>query len=433
MRPSFIAKLRPKNRLAANTAWMTAGQGLRLIVQALYFGLIARSLGAAHYGAFVAVAALVGIAYPFGSLGFGYLLIQEVARDNKTFRPAWGAALLMNLCFGTALVGLICMSAHLFLPPSIPSSLVALVAGADIVFLNLLLLSAQAFQAVEKLHWTAAIYLSISLSRLIAAAFVISLVRHPSPTQWGVGYFAGSTVVAAFAVGFVCRQLGWPQFRSSISRRHIISGFYFASSASAQTIYNDLDKTMLARLSTLEATGIYGAAYRILEVSFSPIQSLMNAAYPRFFQAGAAGLRASVDYARPLLIKCLGFSVLLVAGLFIAAEWIPSFLGHQYYEATIALRWLAVIVVLRTLHAFCLDILTTSGRQGLRALIQIAVCLVNLVLNLRWIPAYSWRGATASSILCDLLLAVIGGGAVLILARKSSAVLDGITCRHSEA
>ena len=39
---------------------------------------------------------------------------------------------------------------------------------------------------------------------------------------------------------------------------------------------------MLARLGTLEATGIYGAAYRLIDVSFAPVASLLTAAYAVF-------------------------------------------------------------------------------------------------------------------------------------------------------
>jgi O-antigen/teichoic acid export membrane protein len=71
--------------LVRNTAWMLCGQGLRLVIQALYFIEIARSLGATNYGAFIGVVALVGIVYPYGALGSGNLLIKNVSRDQSLF------------------------------------------------------------------------------------------------------------------------------------------------------------------------------------------------------------------------------------------------------------------------------------------------------------------------------------------------------------
>ena len=62
---------------------MTVGQGLRLVIQALYFVEIARSLGTRNYGAFISVVALVGIVFPFGSLGSGNLLVKNVCTKQK--------------------------------------------------------------------------------------------------------------------------------------------------------------------------------------------------------------------------------------------------------------------------------------------------------------------------------------------------------------
>jgi O-antigen/teichoic acid export membrane protein len=73
----------PKTPLARNTAWMITGQGMRLVIQAAYFLEIARSLGVSNYGAFVGVVALVGVVYPFASLGGGNLLVKNVARDPR--------------------------------------------------------------------------------------------------------------------------------------------------------------------------------------------------------------------------------------------------------------------------------------------------------------------------------------------------------------
>src|SRR5215469_15223173 len=54
----LLPRLKPlqfllKSTLARNTGWMLFGQGLRLVIQALYFAMIARSLGTSGYGAFV--------------------------------------------------------------------------------------------------------------------------------------------------------------------------------------------------------------------------------------------------------------------------------------------------------------------------------------------------------------------------------------------
>src|SRR3954451_12507042 len=117
--------------LAKNTLWMFLGQALRIIVQAVYFIVIARLLGPAQYGAFVAVVALVAILAPFATLGFGNLLVKNVVRDRSTFAVCWGNALLVAAVSASLLFGAVLMLARITLPASVPLTLIASIAAAD--------------------------------------------------------------------------------------------------------------------------------------------------------------------------------------------------------------------------------------------------------------------------------------------------------------
>jgi O-antigen/teichoic acid export membrane protein len=188
-----------KNALVRNTMWMFLGQGLRLIIQAFYFVEIARSLGAANYGAFVGVVALVGITYPFGALGSGNLLVKNVARDRGLFPTYWGRALAVTAASSSILLVAVLILSHFALPAAIPLRLVLLVAGADLFGLNVITVCGQAFQAFEQLNWTAVINVLISATRLIGAVILIRIHRHPSALLWGYVYFCSTTTVAATA------------------------------------------------------------------------------------------------------------------------------------------------------------------------------------------------------------------------------------------
>ncbi len=404
--------------LVRNTLWMLCGQGLRLVIQALYFIEIARSLGATNYGAFIGVVALVGIVYPYGALGSGNLLIKNVARDHSLFAIYWGRALATTATTSCFLLGVVLLASRFALPRTIPMALVALCAGADLLGMNAITISGQAFQAFERLNWTATINTMISAGRLIGAVLLISIHSHPSALQWGYLYFGSSAVVAATAISLVWTKLGRPRLGPSRSSGELREGFFFSASLSSQTIYNDIDKTMLARLSTLDATGIYGAAYRIIDVSFVPISALLYSAYPNFFRAGSGGVRESFQYAKPLLLRALGYSTCVCAALLICAGIVPHILGAEYARTAEAIRWLAPLPMLRGVHYFLSDSLTGAGHQGLRAGIQASVALFNVLINLWLIPVYSWRGAAWSSIGSDALLACLAGAAVYILARR---------------
>jgi O-antigen/teichoic acid export membrane protein len=414
-----LLKWKLDSGLARNTLWVNAGQGTRLAIQALYFTLIARSLGVKNYGEFVGVVATIGIFYPFGALGRGNILVQNVSRDRRLFASMWGTALVtISLC-GTALVGLALLLSWIALPDTIPIRLILLVAASDIIALNIIQTSGQAFQAFDQLSWTATIEVLSNAGRLVGALILVTIQHHPSALQWGYVYFSSSAAVAVIACYLVSTKLGLPQFHLPGSAKEIREGLYFSAGFSAQTIYNDIDKTMLASLSTLVATGIYGAAYRIVDVSFSPVSALLYAAYPGFFRAGMGGIAGSCKYAKPLLVRSLGFSLLSCAAILLFAGVVPRILGVQYAATAEAMRWLCVLPILKSFHYFLSDILTSAGYQGVRTLIQVGVALFNILVNLWIIPAYSWKGAAVSSIASDALLACSVASAVFILLRRA--------------
>jgi O-antigen/teichoic acid export membrane protein len=217
-------------------------------------------------------------------------------------------------------------------------------------------------------------------------------------------------------------KIGRPRFNLSQIGSETREGLYFSAGQCAQTVYNDIDKTMLARLGSLEATGIYGAAYRLIDVSFAPVWSMLAASYPSFFRAGANGIRATLSYAKPLLLRALGYAVLVCFLMLAGAGLVPRILGGEYVSTVEALRWLAVLPILKVVHFFLSDALTGAGFQGVRSAIQIGVAIFKVLINLWIIPLYSWRGAAWSSIASDALLACGIGAAAYVLSRRTPAL-----------
>jgi O-antigen/teichoic acid export membrane protein len=420
----FFSKLMPvallrKSLLARNTGWMLLGQGLKLVIQALYFTVIARSLGAQHYGAFVGVAGLVNILVPFANLGSGYVVIKNVARDKQQFPKYWGKALGITFLASWTFFAVVVLASRFLLPTAVPTRLVMSVAASDLFGMSMAALCGQAFVAFEQLKWTASINVLVSVCRLTGAIILVALHRNPTALQWGYFYLGSTLVVAVLAFLLVRVKLGPPSLSFSYTRAEVGEGLFFSTSQSAQSIYNDIDKAMLARLGTLDATGIYGAAYRLIDVSFAPISSLLNAAYVNFFRAGIGGIRATIHYAKPLILRALAYASLIAITIIAGAGIVPYVLGGEYRMTVEALRWLAILPMLKVVHCFLSDALAGAGHMGWRTAIHVGVAVFNVLINLWIIPAYSWRGAAWSSIASDSLLVFGMCTAVLVLDRRA--------------
>jgi O-antigen/teichoic acid export membrane protein len=292
------------------------------------------------------------------------------------------------------------------LPNTIPALLVLFVAVADMLFTQILGVSGHAFLAFQRLGWTAQFQVLLSLSKLIAALGLALLVASPTPVQWGLMYLLSAIVSASIGFLIVRRKLGAPIPDPARITSELKEGFYFSIDQSSIYIYNDADKTMLARLSTLEAAGIYAAAYRLVDMSLTPIMSLLYATYARFFQHGSGGIGSSLSFAKRFLPYAGAYGLLAGVALFLAAPLLPYLLGSDFDNASEAIRWLAPLPFLRAMRSFVADALTGAGFQGFRSTVQVSIALFNVFLNFLLIPIYSWRGAIWATIVSDSLLLI---------------------------
>ncbi len=399
---------------------MLFGQCLRLVVQAAYFVIIARSLGVNQYGAFAAAVAMIAILSPFSSLGTGNLLVKNVAADRNGFPQYWGNCLSVTVISGSGLVMFALAACRLALPPTVTLMVVLLVALSDLFFAKLLEAASLAFQAFEMLDMTARLNILMGLARLAAALPLLLLRAHAQVVTWAALYLASSAIGALAAVFVVRVRLGKADFSRPYSVKELREGLLFSFSLSSQTVYNDIDKSMLARMATLSAVGVYAAAYRVVDVSFIPVRSLLFATYPRFFKHGVKGLQSTASYA----LRCLTPASAYGAGIFLVligvAPILPRILGPEYHQMIEAIRWLAPLPLLRAVHYLFADSLTGAGHQGWRIAAQAGVAAFNVGCNLWLIPLYSWRGAAWASLASDALLAASLGLMTWMLLRSQS-------------
>lgn len=395
------------SKVFRNTSWMLGGLGARAILQFLYFIIIARLLGSRDYGIFVATASLIGIASPFSTWGSGNILIKYVSRERSLFGKYWGSALATTLTSSIAIMMIVIGISRFILPESVPIIVVVLLSVSDLLFSRLSDLCGQAFQAFERLKETSGIQIISNTIRLAFACCFLFFSDRSSIIAWSAMYFFAAGISAFISILWVFSELGSGKFSLVPMFSHFKEGGLFSVSLSSQTIYNDIDKTMLASLVNLDGAGLYATSYRIIDVAFTPVKSLLYSTYAKFFQFGEEGIEGSLRLSR----RILPFAV-LYGGIFIFASFLLSplihiifgtkFVGSEYY-----LRLLSPLIFLKSLHYLAADALTGADKQNVRTLAQILVAAINVILNLILLPVFGVIGAIISSIACDLILAVL--------------------------
>jgi O-antigen/teichoic acid export membrane protein len=387
-----------KKDLVRNTLWMLAAQGVGLGMQIAYFVVLARALGVEEYGVFVAITAFAAVVMPFVGLGLGDLLIKEVSRRGA-FREYWGNALGVMGGVSALLMGWMVFGAMHWLPRSIHPLTILLILLSDMLFLNLWDLCGKAFLAIDRVSLAARVKVLLNFTKLSMAVLFFLFFREAGIEGWAGLYLLSTMMAAIGGIVWVTRLQGAP--RLALGRVDFLQGFYFSVGESASSINAGIDQTMLASLSTLEATGAYAAAYRCIAVGYLGLHAIGGATYARFFQQGEEGIRGSLRFARRLLpVVCL-YGMGTCLGFLLFAPYVPRILGAEYLGAVEAIRWLAIVPLLLSLQFLVSDALTGAGFQGMRSGIQVCSAVCNVGLNFGLIPLYSWKGAAIATLVAE--------------------------------
>lgn len=408
-------------RLARNTLWAISGQTARLLIQAAYFILIARSLGPNGYGTFVSVAAMIAVFSAFVGFGTGPLLVKHVARNSRLLQSYWGRSLGVIGMSGIAFILLSLWISERILPPHVPCTLVLMLAVSDLLLMPFHLTCTQVFQARERLGTAAALHIVMAGMRLVAVAVMITVLSDPTALSLAQYYLVATSIASVVSMSYVAYEYGPPRWTNRELVSDIRQGLGFTSSTVAQYATANVDKTMLASMSTAAAAGIYSAAQRVVEIALMPVFALLAAAIPRFFLHGRNGIRSSFAIAHRLMYILVAYTSLAAIVLYFVAPLLPLVFGPQYHQSETVTRWLVVLPFLHMLHAVAADVLSGAGYQKLRSLIEISAAILNVLLNWLLVQKYSYLGSVVALLATFAFSAAGLWFAKIILIRKRAA------------
>jgi O-antigen/teichoic acid export membrane protein len=385
---------------------MLLGQGVNFFLQAASFTVLARLLGVTEYGIFAGAFALVNIVTPYSSLGANMLFMRYVSKDRSKAPVYWGNALVV-----TATVSGGIAAAFFFAGPAlthIPSGTIFVVLTLSNCLLGQIAsLGSAVFQTFEQMRSTATLTFLSNLFRFLILLLMLVTLHHATATEWSLGVLGASVGAALLSLFWARRVIPAVSFDLKLTLQRMWEGIGYSFAGSAQSVYNDVDKTMLSHYGLNRENGFYSLAYRIVDFSTAPIVAMDSAVLPRMFHLSHEDMRGVVRLAFKSARLAILFGVVIAVGVLLVSPLVPHIVGRDFSGVLVALRWLCLLPLLRGIHRMTGGALTSTGRQGIRTTAQFSVAGINFLLNLWWIPTYGWIGAAWSSVVSDGLLALL--------------------------
>lgn len=356
----------------------------RLGAQLVWVVLMARALGVDGYGMFSGVAGLALALSGLVGAGLGLRMYQDVAREPALFSTRWAQATRV-LAWSSLLLwlGFVAVGGLAF--DAVPLSTLAMIALAELVGTPMVVHLAFAYAAHGRVAEAAAVPVAMSLAR-VAAVLVLPWVADGGDMQ----IYALLHVVAT--IGTASAQWAWCRHRLAPGRGEALldagalrEGARLSSIWASGLALSSLDKAMALREGGTAVAGQYTAANRFAALMALPVDSLVTAAMPRLFRAGA-GQAGHPRFIAWLLAAALGYGLLAGGVLWYGAQWLPCVLGAEFAPAVPALGVLALYVPAYCLRSLGANILLGFGHVRWRLISELASLALMIGLMVVWAP-----------------------------------------------
>jgi len=403
--------------LFKKTFLMLGGNMAAVVLQAIQFILLARTLGAAEYGAFASVNAMVAIVVPLAGLGYGNVMLMTVSRDHKAAPVQLGNCLAVTVALGLILVMAIMLAVQWVYGPKSNLPLALVVGLSELVLVRSCLVAGQLFQSMDQIKRLSLINVSISLCRVLAIGGLL-VSDTPQALNWAMISATLLLLLTLVHVPAAARRAGGLKLSLAALQSQWRDATYFALGTSAKAAYTDLDKVFLGRTAPSAELGVYTTAYRLVVMAFIPVRSLLDVTASRFFKSGQSGVQHSFALSKKLIRFSVPYGMVVGLGMYVCAPLVPWILGPSYGDTADVLRWLAPLPAIQAVHYVLSDALTGAGYQRVRTQIQFLVLAIYAGLGLWLIPLHGWHGAAIVCLVSESLLAVLVILAVTKLLRQ---------------
>lgn len=220
-----------------------------------------------------------------------------------------------------------------------------------------------------------------------------------------------STLISQLIMWFYVKKVIMPvRIKISSLKKHIKPTIVFFLPEVAIQIYFVLNKTMLGFLSSNSQVGIYDYGEKIINIALAIVTAVGTIMLPRMANTYIKG---DLPKAKFYLSKSLDFSTLLSAAIMfgiagIATEFIPWFLGKDFYLTAKVIVILSPIIMLKAWSGvFGSQYFVPLGKMKQYSISLYSGAFVNIIINYIFIVKYGAIGAAIGTLAAETVVTVI--------------------------
>ena len=383
----------------SNIGWLSGDRLLRMFGAVVVGMLVARYLGPSQFGLLNYGIAIYGLFNVISNLGLDALVVRDIALDENIEHVILGSSFWLKAVASVVTTIAAIITAKLLEPRN--TVLIEIVALLSIASISQALdVIDFFFQAQTKSRYTV-------VPRNIA--FVLASVARVAAVFLHLDLLAFAWIAAleilfgevGIAISYLRFRIPLPRWNWDHGRAQSLlsESWPLLVSTLMTTIYMRSDQILLGRLASKAAIGQYSAAIRLSEIWYSIPVIICASVMPKLLKSRESNPAIYNARLQRLYESMVLISVILaVITQFLAPLVVRLLYGWQFAPAAGILRvhiWTGVFVFVGCVSGiqFVQEKLTVSTMQR-----TILGAILNVVLNLLWIPRWGGMGSAVATL-----------------------------------
>lgn len=396
--------------IAQNTALISGASVLQKVISFVYFTLVASTVGVAGTGKYIAALSFTAIAVVFVDLGFTNVLIREVSKMREKAQTYLSTALTAKLLFGTAAYTAVAGIAVFSGWYDGETQQLILLSGVTMLFDSMHTSFYGMLRAYGTLKYEAIgivgtqfgtlLFGSIFLFSGFPLVFLILAFTIPSGLN---ALYAG--IMLARTHGIV------PTIR--FDRRIFFFlgriAIPFALAGIFGRVYGYIDSQLLFTLVGEEALGWYSIPNKISTAFLFIPAAFVAALYPRFseFFVREPNRLAHLFFESIKYILVIALPIAVGIGI-LSHDIVLAIYGLEYAHSILPLQILMASMIWGFVFFIIGALLNACNKQVVQTVVVGMGMLVNIGLNVWYIPLFGVVGAAVASLITNVFLGILG-------------------------
>lgn len=394
-------------RYLKNTSWLVGEKVLRIFTGIFVGVLVARYLGPDRYGTFNYAISFVGVFISLATLGLDSIVVRELVKLESTENEILGTAFTLRF-FGSFFVIAILFVCVFLTNNTQLEQLLIMIIGSSTVF--------HCFNTIDFYFQSKVlskyIVFSSSVALIVSSVLKLFLIYYEaSLVYFSVVVIIESATLAIFLFYFFHKSgkkiRKW-RFNSAIAKSLLKDSWPLILSGILVSIYLKIDQIMIKHLINDYSVGVYAAAARLSETWYFVPIVITNSLFPAIINS-----KSKNDGSYQVRMQQLfDFMVLISLVIAIPIVFLDDFIIELLYGVEFQSAASILVIQIWTGIFISLSIASSSwmiseNLQKLYLLVSIIGILINIILNLIFIPTHGILGAAFTTMISQIISTLV--------------------------